>query len=172
MPCDPLLIQDHLANNEAQDAFAVRRRGRHRMPHLRQVLAQSLQRCTIISAQDQRLFTPPAIVLLLDRLDRTQLLLPSPFQRTGHQPVLGLDRIVLALGSLGLIPGALAPQPPLPLELPRLPVQLPKRRQRNGDLVGRQRFQQDRARRGHRLARARTSWQSGAPVWSRSARQQ
>ena len=46
-------------------------------------------------------------------------------------------------GSLGLVAGAFAPKGPLFVKLARLLVELPKRRNRHGDLVGREGLQKN-----------------------------
>src|SRR4051794_2063974 len=131
-----LLIEGHLAHDKAQQALALGRGGRRRMPYSRQVLAQDLQPSLISIAQDERLCAAPLLVFLCDRFYGAQLLFPGPFQRACHQPVLGLDRVVLAPGSLGLVAGALAPQRPLLLQSVRFLLQLPESGDSNGDPVG------------------------------------
>src|ERR1041384_808861 len=94
-------------------------------------------------AQDEGLVTAPTGIVLLDGFSSAQLLLPGPFQRARHQAVLRLDGVVLAPGSLGLVAGAFAPKGPLLVKLARLLVELPKRRNRHGDLVGREGLQKN-----------------------------
>src|SRR5215212_6114545 len=137
-----LLVENDLVHDEAQDALALRRGGRCGVPDPRQVLAQDLERHTIGLAQDKGLVPAPTGILLLDDFGGAQLLLPGPLQRARHQAVLRLDGVVLAPGSLGLVAGAFAPKGPLFLELARLLFDLPERRNRQGDLVGRQGLQQ------------------------------
>ena len=105
------------ADDEAQQALALDGSRRRRMPQLGQVLAQALQGGAVGIAQHQRLLLTPPLVALLDRLDGAQLLLPGTLQRTRHQTVLRLDRVVLAPCPLGLVASALATQTPLLLEL-------------------------------------------------------
>src|SRR3954451_11203313 len=87
-------------------------------------------------AQDKRLRTAPALVFLFDRFHGAQLVFPGPLQRARHQPVLGLDRVVLAPGPLGFVAGALAPQCPLFLQPVRFLLQLPESSDGDGDPVG------------------------------------
>ena len=56
-----------------------------------------------------------------ERLGRAQLLFPDALQRTRHQTVLRLDRIILAPCSFRLITRPFAPQRPLALKLMRIP---------------------------------------------------
>src|SRR5215212_3835902 len=138
-----LLVENDLVHDEAQDALALRRGGRCGVPDPRQVLAQDLERHTIGLAQDKGLVPAPTGILLLDDFGGAQLLLPGPLQRARHQAVLRLDGVVLAPGSLGLVAGAFAPKGPLLVKLARLPFELPKRRNRHGDLVGREGLQKN-----------------------------
>src|SRR3979411_2966776 len=69
----------------------------------------------------------PACIFLFDGLDGTQLVLPGSFKRACHKPVFGLDGVILASGSLGLVTGPFSSQGPLPIELPTLFLQLPHR---------------------------------------------
>src|SRR3954454_20722696 len=131
-----LLIEDHLARDEAQQLLALGRGGHRRVPYSWQVLAQNLQRAPIGIAQDERLRAAPSLVFLLDRFHGAQLFFPGPLQRARHQPVLGLDRVVLAPSPLGLVAGALAPQRPLFLQPVRFLLQLPESSDSDGDLVG------------------------------------
>src|SRR3954447_22178217 len=85
--------------------------------------------------QDERFRAAPALVLLFDRFHGAQPLFPGPLQRARYQPVLGLDRVVLAPGALGFVAGALAPQRPLFLQPVRFLLQLPESSNRNGDPV-------------------------------------
>src|SRR4051812_36417712 len=62
-----LLIEDHLAHDEAQQLLALGRGGRRRVPYSWQVLAQNLQRAPIGLAQDERLRAAPSLVFLFDR---------------------------------------------------------------------------------------------------------
>src|SRR3954454_14792747 len=133
-----LLIEDHLARDEAQQLLALGRGGRRSVPYSWQVLAQNLQRAPIGLAQDERLRAAPPLVFLFDCFHGAQLLFPGPLQRARHQPVLGLDRVVLAPGPLGLVAGALAPQCPLLLQPVRFLLQLPESGDGNGDPVGRE----------------------------------
>src|SRR3954469_22260130 len=94
-------------------------------------------------AQDEGLVSAPTGILLLDGFGGAQLLLPGSFQRARHQAVLRLDGVVLTPGSLGLVAGAFAPKRPLLVELARLLFGLPKRRNRHGDLVGRESLQKN-----------------------------
>ena len=57
-----------------------------------------------------------ALVLGLETRLFGQGLLPLPLERARHQPVLGLDGIVLPARPLGLVAGALEPLPPMPIE--------------------------------------------------------
>src|SRR3954471_4043952 len=111
-----LLIEDHLAHDEAQQLLALGRGGRRSVPYSWQVLPPNLHRAPIRIAQDERLRAAPSLVFLFDRFHGAQLLFPGPLQRARHQPVLGLDRVVLTPGPLGLVAGALAPQRPLFLQ--------------------------------------------------------
>src|SRR5215213_2023233 len=131
-----LLIENHLAHDKAQQLLALGRGGRRRIPYPRQVLTQNLQRAPIGLAQDERLRAAPPLVFLFDRFHGAQLLFPGPLQRARHQPVLGLDRVVLAPGPLGFVAGALTPQRPLLLQPVRFLLQLPESGDGNGDPVG------------------------------------
>jgi hypothetical protein len=53
---------------------------------------------------------------------RASRLLPARLERSRHQAVLGLHRVILPLGPLGLVPGALNLQPPLLVEALALPL--------------------------------------------------
>ena len=132
----PLLIKHDLPHDESQNALPVGRRRGGGMPDSRQVLAEGLQPCVFRHADNGRFFQAPAGMLLLDRFDGAQLLFPGAFQRAGDEPVLGLDRIVLATRPLGLVASPFSPERPLPLQLPVLFRQLLDRRQRDRDLVG------------------------------------
>ena len=110
------------------------------MPQRRQVLPQLLEDGTVGLAQHQRLLAAPLFVLLLDRFDGAQLLLPGALQGPRNQAVLRLDRIVLAPRPLGLVTGALAAQAPLLLELARLLLQLSHHRYGDRDPVRRERL--------------------------------
>src|SRR4051794_884853 len=131
-----LLIEDHLAHDEAQQLLALGRGGRRSVPYSWQVLAQNLQRAPIGLAQDKRLREAPLLVFLFDRFHGAQLLLPGPLQRACHQPVLGLDRVVLAPGPLGFVAGPAHAAAPLLFQPLRFLLQLPKGGNGNGDPVG------------------------------------
>src|SRR6266540_142450 len=134
-PCPPL-VENDFAHNKAQNALAVGRRRGGGIPNPRQVLAQGLQLRASCRADDERLFGAPARVFLIDGFNGAQLLFPSTLKRARHQSVLGLDCVILASRSLGLVTNALAAERPLPLDLPALFLQLPYRGKRNRNLIG------------------------------------
>src|SRR3954464_15003424 len=136
LPRSAFLIEDHLAHDKAQQLLALGRGGCRCVPYSRQVLAQDLQSSLILFAQDERLRAAPSLVFLFYHFHGAQLVFPGPLQRARHQPVLGLDRVVLAPGPLGLVAGALTPQRPLFLQPVRFLLQLPESSDSNGDLVG------------------------------------
>src|SRR3712207_9293658 len=73
---------------------------------------------------------------MIRRPPRSTLFPYTTLFRSRHQPVLGLDRVVLAPGPLGLVAGALAPQDPLLFQPMRFLLQLPESGDGNGDPVG------------------------------------
>ena len=54
-----------------------------------------------------------ALQLSLGRLKRTQAFLPVAFEAARHQPVIGVDGAIAALGVLRFVIGSLDPEPPL-----------------------------------------------------------
>ena len=61
----------------------------------------------------------PALMILLRRRERPQLVVPVGLERVRHQAVVGIDAEVPALGELGLIAGPLDLGPPEPVGLGR-----------------------------------------------------
>jgi len=53
---------------------------------------------------------------MLERFHRAQFFFPLLLKAAGHQPMLGLDRMILALGSFSLIASSLQPKLPLALQ--------------------------------------------------------
>ena len=77
----------------------------------------------------------PLCVVPFDRLSRAQLGFPVAFEVAGHQPVFGLDGIILPLGPLGLKAGALEAQLPLGIQPSPLPREVGEGLHREGKLV-------------------------------------
>ena len=138
----PLLIEDDLADDEAQNGLAIRRRRRRGTPDAGKIFAHPLQRMAIRLGQDEGLVTAPALVILFDRVGGTQLLFPDALKGSRHQPVLRFDSIILPARPIRLVTGALAPQRPLALELAHFLRDLAHRSDRDGDLVRRQGVEQ------------------------------
>src|SRR5947209_8377390 len=82
-------------------------------------------------------------MLLLDSLDRAQLLFPGPLKRASDQAVLGFNSVILTFCPLGFIAGALAAQRPLSLKLSALCLQLPHRRESDRNLIRCQGIEED-----------------------------
>src|SRR5262245_26297826 len=98
---------DHLLDQQADDPLPVCCRRARCLPQRRQVLRQRPNLLTLdrrsplrLAAAEPRVFLLPP-PLLLERL------LPAALQLPGHQPVLGLDRVVLPPCPLRLVAGAL-----------------------------------------------------------------
>ena len=53
------------------------------------------------------------MLLELGRLKRAQAFLPVAFEAARHQPVVGVDGAIAALGALRFVIGSLDPEPPL-----------------------------------------------------------
>jgi hypothetical protein len=138
-----LLIEDNLTHDEAYQPLALGCRRRYSVPNAWQVLARMLQCQAIDVVQNQGLLALPAGMVLLDRLQGAQLLLPNPLQRARNKTVLGFDRILLTACPLGLVAGAFTPQTPLSRKLLSLPLDLFERGDGDGDPVRRGGIEQD-----------------------------
>lgn len=143
-----MLVDDHLPHQPPQQALALDGRGRRRLPERRQVFGQRQDRRAVDAAQHQPLLPQVRVRLLLDLLQRPQLLLPLPRQGPRHQPVLRLHRIKLPPGALGRVAGAFHPQLPLPAYVPFVLLQLCQGREGNGQLIRGQRRQHQPLDRG------------------------
>ena len=81
-------------------------------------------------------------MLLLDRFDGAQLVLPYALQRSCHQAVLGLDGIILPASTLRLVARSLALECPLSLERAGFVLKLAESGNRDSEAIRRQCFEQ------------------------------
>ena len=116
------------------DRLAVGRRGGGRLPQGGDVRRQPADRRSLLGTQDRRLGGEEAGVLGLELFLFGQRRFPLPLERAGHQPVLGLDRIELAEGTLGFVTRSFEPLRPVPVAL--CPLGLKALRPPGGSLPG------------------------------------
>ena len=118
-----------------------RRRGR-RIPQPGQVTRQREDFLLVLLRQLQRARAPGLLVFAFDPGQFLELLIPAGLQRAGHHAVLGLHRVVLPLGTLGLIAHPLQAQLPLAVDILGLPLHFPEHCQRQVQLRRSERRQQ------------------------------
>jgi hypothetical protein len=90
---------DHLPEN----LFAVRIRRRGRVPQRRDIGGELANGVAFLTRQDAQLLLEDAMIRVLQRLLRLQLLLPGPLQRPGNQAILRFDRLVLSGRTVRLV---------------------------------------------------------------------
>jgi hypothetical protein len=112
-----ITVQRDVLDEQAQHALALARRRPWIVPHPRQVRDQRLNLLAILGPQLGAVRLGGACVVLLQRRDPRELLIPLLFEGIGDQPVLGTDEHELALRELRLLPRALDLGPAEPIDL-------------------------------------------------------
>jgi hypothetical protein len=113
---EPSLIGHDLFDNQAQQMFAIRHRGRGRMPHMREIFANGQNCMSIVGGDLRAVLLSPGGVFLFCRFNRAQLLFPELFEMPRDQPILRFDRVILPLGALRFETHSLQAQLPLRLQ--------------------------------------------------------
>ena len=111
-----LHVYHHTLDQQADDFLALCGRRLRRMPQLWNVVGESHDVGSFVVGELPRLILEEAIVLLLARSLCPQCLFPTLLQGTGHQTILGLNRVVLSLRALRRLGRPFQPQLPLPVE--------------------------------------------------------
>ena len=105
---------DHdVFNKGAQQLLPVARRGRLGVPDDGQIGSEREETIALGLRNHPRPLSFAALQLSLGRLKRTQAFLPVAFEAARHQPVIGVDGAIAALGVLRFVIGSLDPEPPL-----------------------------------------------------------
>ena len=81
------------------------------MPHPREVGDQGLNLLAVVATQLRSVALRHARVVVLERREPGELLIPLLLERIGDQPMLGTYEHELALGELGVFAGALDLRP-------------------------------------------------------------
>ena len=143
-------LQHHFRDNQPQHTLAVHvGRGRG-VPERRQVLGEAMDEFLVGLVQRQQFGPAHDRVFLLQLFKRLQGRVPAGLKGAGNQAVLRLDRVVLALGPLRLVAGALDPQLPLAIKCLVLVLERGKGGQSGFDRRGPDRLQEQCRRSGSR----------------------
>jgi len=100
-------IDDDLGDDCANDLLARLRRSAGAPPSSNQVLTERHEPLAIGLSQSRRLVSVESIDLEFKIAYRDKALVPSPLQLTGHQAVLRISGVILALRPGGLVAGLL-----------------------------------------------------------------
>ena len=110
---DAALIGADLGDDQPEQMLAIGHRRRGGMPHPREIFADGENRLAILGGDLSPVLVSPSRVFLFRGLDRAQFLFPELFEVTRHQPIFGLDRLVLPLRAVRLETNTFAAQLPL-----------------------------------------------------------
>src|SRR5215469_2872929 len=100
-------------NEGAQQLLPVARRGCLRVPDDGEIGSEREETIALGLRDHPRPLSFAALQLSLGRLKRAQAFLPVAFKAARHQPVIGVDGAIAALGALRFVIGSLDPEPPL-----------------------------------------------------------
>ena len=115
-----LHIHGDLLQQHAYDLLPILRGGLGRRPQARQVLRSTPDGVAFAQGELGGLFTAEPRIRFLLVLFMTQGLFPLPLQLTPHQPVFGLDGVILTRGAFGPVVGSLSALLPMGLQLAAL----------------------------------------------------
>src|SRR5262245_24201997 len=91
----------------------ITRRGGGRVPDIGEIGAEQGNTAVLLAREHARTLLLATAKLRLRGLKRTQALLPRLFQTTRHEPIVGIDGTISALGKVGGILRSLDAQPPV-----------------------------------------------------------
>jgi hypothetical protein len=105
-----------------QTSTVVRIRCRRGVPHPRQILGEGEDPCAVGVGELELVRLARVAVCALQRVELPELVVPLLFQGPGDDAVVGVDRLVAALGEPRLVPRPLEAELPLLIHLRGLPL--------------------------------------------------
>jgi transposase len=115
--------QRDILDQEPQDALALPRWRPRIVPHARQIGDEALNSFAIVAMELGPVRLRRACVLILERRQSGELLIPLLLERIGDQPVFGPDEHELALGELGFFASPLDLRPVEAIDLGLAPAE-------------------------------------------------